>query len=159
MNPTSASVLCLLLLSGTATAQGSESLSKFELRGSGGWIGFADESLIHHGLVGASLRISIAGGLGVEPELTYMIGPGSDRDVVFAPVVSWEFGRKRVRPYVLGATGILWHREGSLWGREYIASVGFGVRTQVSPRWSISPEFRMGMWPHLEAKVALGYRF
>jgi hypothetical protein len=159
MNPTSASVLCLLLFSGTATAQSSESLSKFELRGSGGWIGFADESLVHHGLVAASLRISIAGGLGVEPELTYMIGPRSDRDVVFAPVASWEFGRKKVRPYVLGATGILWHHEGSLWGREYIASGGFGVRTQVSPHWSISPEFRMGMWPHLEAKVALGYRF
>lgn len=152
-------VLSLLLCSSFAAAQTTEPLSRFELRASGGWIGFPDESMIHHYLVGASMRFSIVGGLGVEPELTYMVGPGADRDIVLAPVVSWEFGKRKVRPYVLGAAGVLWHRDQFLWGREYIASGGFGVRTQINPRWSVSPEFRIGMWPHLEAKVAVGYRF
>jgi hypothetical protein len=149
----------LLLCASPAAAQRDASLSRFELRVSEGWIGFPDESMINHFLVGASLRLSVAGGLGVEPELTYMIGPRSDRDIVVAPVVSWEFGKAKVRPYVLGAAGLLWHHERSRWGREYIGSVGFGVRTRIHRRWSISPEFRIGMWPHIEAKAAVGYRF
>ena len=149
----------LLLCSRFAVAQDAATLSRFELRGSGGWIGFPDESMINHFLVGASMRISVVGGLGVEPELTYMIGPRSDRDLVFAPVVSWEFGKGSVRPYVLGAAGVLWHHERFGWGREYIGSAGFGVRTRINRRWSISPEFRIGMWPHIEAKAAVGYRF
>jgi hypothetical protein len=148
----------VLLLGFRVGAAQDAPLSRFEVRGSGGWIGFADESLINHLLVGASVRVSVIGGLGLEPELTYMIGPGSDRDIVFAPVVSWEFGKGRVRPYVLGAAGVLWHHE-SFWGREYIVSAGFGVRTNINRRWSISPEFRIGMWPHIEAKAAVGYRF
>jgi hypothetical protein len=127
-----------LACSGSAAAQASEPLSPFELRGSGGWIGFPDDSMIHHGLVGASLRIS-AGRLGIEPEVTYMVGPGNDRDVVVAPVVSWEFGKGKVRPYVLGAAGMLFHSEGGSWGMEYHLSGGLGMRTQISRRWSVSP--------------------
>jgi len=150
---------CILLFSSLAAAQGTDSLSRYELRTSGGWIGFADEDIIDHYLVGASLRIAVKGGLAVEPEVTYMVGPGADRDVVVAPVISWEFGKKKVRPYVLGTVGVLWHRDQFLWGTDYIASGGFGVRTQINRHWSISPEFRMGMSPHLEAKVSVGYRF
>jgi len=150
--------LSLLLCSNFAGAQDVRTQSRIELRASGGWIGFPDESMIHH-VLRASVRFSLAGRLGVEPELTYMIGPGADRDVVLAPVVSWEFGRGKVRPYVLGAAGSLWHRDRFSWGREYIASAGFGLRTQIDRRWSVSPEFRIGMWPHMEVKAAVGYRF
>jgi len=151
--------LCILLFSSLATAQGTATLSRYELRTSGGWIGFADDSIINHYLVGASLRIAVTGGLAVEPEVTYMVGPREDRDIVFAPVVSWEFGKKRVRPYLLGAAGILWHHDQFVWGTDSIASGGFGVRAQINKHWSIAPEFRVGMSPHLEAKVAVGYRF
>lgn len=151
-------VLVVVLFPLLAAAQ-DNSLSRFELRGTGGWIGFADDSMIHHGLVGASMRVSLVGGLGVEPELLYMIGPGTDRDVALTPVVSWEFGKGRVRPYVLGAPGVLWHQQRSDWQSEYHISAGFGVRTQINPRWSVSPEFRMGWWPHFQFKAAVGYRF
>src|SRR5262245_38335133 len=116
MKPVPAFVPVFLLFSVMGAAQGRESLSKFELRGSGGWIAFADESLINHALAGVSLRVSLTGGLGLEPELTYMVGPGDDRDIVFAPVISWEIGKKKVRPYVLGAAVVLWHRERDFWG-------------------------------------------
>jgi hypothetical protein len=159
MNTSSTSLLVLLLFCGSAAAQDAPPLSRFELRGSGGWIGFVDDSMIDHVLVGVSLRISTAGGLGVEPELSYLSGPGSDRDIVLAPVVSWEFGKKRVRPYVLGAAGVLWHRQASTWGSEFHATGGVGVRAQLSDRWSVSPEFRMGMYPHVAFKVGVGYRF
>jgi hypothetical protein len=148
----------LLLCPNFAHAQDDEPRSRTELRVSGGWIGFGDEGTLHHGLVGTSVRFSV-GGLGIEPELTYMIGPGADRDIVFAPVISWEFGKRKVRPYVLGAAGWLWHRDQFNWGWGYIASAGFGVRTQINSRWSISPEFRLGICPHIEVKAAVGYRF
>jgi len=149
----------ILFFSGLAAAQETRNLSPFELRGFGGWTGFADDSMIHHGMVGASVRISVVGGLGVEPEFTYLVGPHSDRDIVFAPVVSWEFGRGKVRPYVLGSVGALWHFEGRYQGSEIIASGGFGLRTRVSDRWSVFGEYRMGWWPHLQAKAGVGYRF
>jgi hypothetical protein len=153
------SCFVILLFSGLAAAQETRPLSPFELRGFGGWTAFVDESLIHHGLVGASVRISVVGGLGVEPEFTYLVGPGSDRDIVLAPVVSWEFGRGRVRPYVLGSVGGLWHSEGTFQSSGLIASAGFGLRTRVSDRWSVFGEYRMGWPPYLQVKAGVGYRF
>jgi hypothetical protein len=163
MKTTLATVLVLVLVPGLAAAQnGTSSPSRFELRGSGGWIGFADDSLINHALAGVSLRIRLTKGLGVEPEVSYLVGPGEDRDIVFMPVVSYEFGSKRVKPYVLGGAGVLWHRDSFL--RSYSspalhASGGFGVRTQVTDRWSVSPEFRAGLYFHLQFKVGVGYQF
>jgi hypothetical protein len=168
MKTASTSLLVLLLACGSAAAQDAPSLSRFELRASGGGMGFGDnDALIDHLLVGVSLRISIAGGLGVEPELSYLSGPGSDRDIVLVPVVSWEFGKKRVRPYVLGAAGGMWHRQTSTWKSEYHAAAGFGIRAQLSNRWSVSPEFRVGGHssghdsgdPLVGIKVGVGYRF
>ena len=105
------------------------------------------------------MRIRLVQGLGVEPELTYMVGPGADRDFVLAPVVSYEFGSRRVKPYVLGTMGVLWHRNIVRWENAYHVSGGFGIRTQVNERWSISPEFRIGISPHMQFKVGVGYRF
>jgi hypothetical protein len=33
------------------------------------------------------------------------------------------------------------------------------VRTQVTDRWSVSPEFRAGFYFHLQFKVGVGYQF
>jgi hypothetical protein len=158
-----ATVLVLVLIPSPAAAQnGGFSPSRYEVRGSGGWIGFADDSMINHGLVGVSMRIRLTERLGIEPELSYLVGPGEDRDIVLMPVVSYEFGNGRVKPYVLGGAGALWHRDRFLraFTLDFIhASGGFGVRTQVHERWSISPEFRLGIYPHLQFKVAVGYKF
>jgi hypothetical protein len=152
-------LLTFFLVPHLAGAQTGAPTSRFELRGSGGWIGFPDEGMIHHALAGVSVRIGLAKRLGLEPELTYMKGPGEDRDVVLTPVVSYEFGSGRVRPYVLGAAGVLWHRDRFQWGSGYHVSGGFGIRTQINGRWSISPEFRIGAPPHLQFKAGVGYRF
>jgi len=153
-------LLVFLLVPHLASAQTSNLTSRFELRGSGGWIGFPDDGgMLNHALVGVSMRAALVRGLGIEPELTYMRGPGEDRDVLLTPAVSYEFGRGRVRPYVLGAVGVLWHRDQFSWGSGYHVSGGFGVRTQISDRWSVSPEFRLGAPAHMQVKVGVGYRF
>jgi hypothetical protein len=152
-------ILIFLFAPQLAPAQIDPPKSRFELRGSAGWIGFADDSMINHALAGVSMRVALVKGLSVEPELTYMRGPGKDRDVVLTPVVSYEFGKGRLRPYALGAVGVLWHRDGFSRGSSAHGSAGFGVRTQISDRWSISPEFRIGMSPHMQFKVGVGYRF
>jgi len=152
-------ILVFLMAPHLASGQTDNSKSRVELRGSAGWIGFPDEGMINHALAGVSMRFALVKGLGVEPELTYMKGPGEDRDLLLTPVVSYEFGKGRVRPYALGAVGVLWHRDAFSWGNEVYASGGFGVRTQINDRWSIAPEFRMGMPVHMQFKVGVGYRF
>jgi hypothetical protein len=167
MKTASTSLLVLLLFCGSASAQDAPSLSRFELRGSGGGIGSEDnEKPIDHYLLSVSLRVSIAWGLSLEPELSYLVGPGGDHDIVLAPVVSWEFGKSRVRPYVLGATGVLWHEYGLVtWQSEFHPAAGFGIRAQLSNRWSVSPEFRVGhsrghaSAPLVGFNVGVGYRF
>ena len=154
-----ATVFALVLFPHLSAAQDGSSLSRVELRGSLGWIGIVDDSTLHHRLGGVSARVSLVGGLGIEPELLYLAGPGADRDVTFIPLVSWEFGKGRVKPYVIGGAGGIWQRRSAYWDSEFLVSGGFGVRAQISPRWSVSPEFRMGWLPHLQAKVAVGYRF
>jgi outer membrane protein with beta-barrel domain len=153
--------LALVLVPIFAAAQDSDT-SRVEIRGSGGWIGFADDSMINHGLVGVSARIRLVRGLGVEPEFSYLIGPDSDRDITLIPLVSYEFGKGRVKPYVIGGVGVLWHKDGfyrSFSSEGYHASAGFGVRTPINHRWSVSPEFRVGWYFHMQAKVSVGYRF
>lgn len=153
-------ILFWLLAPQLASAQTDHPTSRLEFRGSGGWIGFPDDSMVlNHFLAGVSMRVAMVKGLGVEPELTFMKGPGEDRDILLTPLVSYEFGKGRVRPYVLGAVGVLWHRDQFVWGNALHASGGFGVRTQINGRWSVSPEFRMGMPAHLQFKVGVGYRF
>jgi len=51
MKPT-LTVLVVVLLPLIASAQDGNSLSRFELCGTSCWIGFAADSMIHHGLVG-----------------------------------------------------------------------------------------------------------
>jgi hypothetical protein len=152
--------LALVLVPILAAAQDSDT-SRVEIRGSGGWIGFPDDSMIHHGLVGVSARFRLVRGLGVEPEFSYLIGPGSDRDITLIPLVSYEFRKGRVKPYVIGGVGALWHKDGfyqSFSSEGYHASAGFGVRTPINDRWSVSPEFRVGWYAHMQAKVSVGYR-
>ena len=45
-----------------------------------GWAGFVDDAMIHHGVVGGSIRWYLSPRVSVGPELVYMKGPGRDRD-------------------------------------------------------------------------------
>ncbi len=139
------------------------------VKGTAGWAGFVDESMLHHAVEGGSLRIYLTSRLSVEPELLYMHGPGLDRDVVLTPSVAFDFARsKRVRPYVIGGVGMLWHRDGFrtapgqttfFWGHQGTFSSGLGANIFVTGRLFVAPEFRIGWEPIFRSTISVGYRF
>jgi hypothetical protein len=91
--------LVILLFAASAHAQ---QKPRPEIKATAGWVGFIDESWINHTVIGGSARYYLTPRVGVEPEILYMIGPGSDRDVTLIPHISFDFRtRENVRPYVI----------------------------------------------------------
>src|SRR5689334_22961567 len=96
-------VLFILLFAVSAQAQ---QKPRPEIKATAGWVGFIDENWIDHTAVGASARFYLTSRIGLEPEVLYMIGPGSDRDVTLIPHLSFDFmSREKVRPYIIGGVG------------------------------------------------------
>ena len=52
--------------------------------------------------------------IGVEPEVLYMVGPGSDRDVTLIPQLTFDFVREKVRPYIIGELVYAFAENGSI---------------------------------------------
>jgi hypothetical protein len=134
---------------------------------SGGYAAFIDDGPIAHAVVAASARWYLSGRLSVGPEITYMIGPGSDRDLFLTGNLTVDLRapgqgpRPRIVPYVLAGAGILRHTD-SFFGETYAAhegalTAGAGVRIRATPRVSIAPEFRIGWEPHTRLGVTVGY--
>jgi hypothetical protein len=101
--------LVILLFAASAQAQNKP---RPEIRATAGWVGFIDENWIDHKIVGASARFYLTTRIGVEPEVLYMVGPGSDRDVTLIPHLSFDFlSREKVRPYIIGGAGLMHHSQ------------------------------------------------
>jgi hypothetical protein len=47
----------------------------------GGWAGFLDDATIHHAVIGGSVRVSLTPRLSVGPEVVYLIGPNTAREL------------------------------------------------------------------------------
>src|SRR4029078_7921079 len=93
-------IFLILLLAASAEAQQKPGP---EVKATAGWVGFIDEDWINHKIVGAAARFYLTTRIGLEPEVLYMIGPGSDRDVTLIPNLSFDFmTREKVRPYIIG---------------------------------------------------------
>jgi len=124
---------------------------------SGGWARFPDESLIDHGTVGGSARFYLTPRLSVGPELVYMIGPGTDRDLFVTGNVTYEWpmlvsGRSpRVMPFVVASGGYMRHRPrfGTFVAHTTAIVGGGGVRVRITDRVSAGPELRFGLELHL----------
>ena len=81
-------VFLILLFALSAEAQ---QKPRPEIKATAGWVGFIDENWIDHKVVGASARFYLTARIGVEPEVLYMVGPGSDRDVTLIPNLTFDF--------------------------------------------------------------------
>jgi hypothetical protein len=131
----------------------------------GGWAGFADEGLIHHSAVGVGAEWVPTPHLSVGPELLYMVGPSSDRDLMVLGVARVGILplRSRIAPFVTVGGGIMTHTN-KFGGQSYSSTeggflFGGGVRINASPRVFVAPEFTMGWEPHMRVSVAVGIRF
>ena len=153
-----------MLLARTAGAQG---LRKGSVEAGGGWAGFVDESLINHTAIGGAAYLHLTPRLRVGPELTYMTGPGSDRDLYLLGNVVFEFlgssgGREpRVSPFLIAGAGLFQHRDQPFVGtyNSFTFVGGTGVRVMVTDRVYVAPDIRIGVEDlHLRATVNVGLR-
>jgi hypothetical protein len=132
----------------------------------GGYAGFVDDAMISHGVVGGLVRWSVTPRLSVGPEVTYMIGPGSDRDLFVTGNVVWDLGPRAaprtglVVPYVLGGAGFFRHfdRFGSqrFASNEGTFTAGGGARVWVAPRVYVGAEARVGWELHTRLTGTVG---
>jgi len=154
-------IFLILLLAASAEAQQKPGP---EVKATAGWVGFIDEDWINHKIVGAAARFYLTTRIGLEPEVLYMIGPGSDRDVTLIPNLSFDFmTREKVRPYIIGGVGLMHHSEKigpiRFSDNEWVGNGGVGVKFFLTPRLFVAPEFRLGFETILRAAGTVGFTF
>jgi hypothetical protein len=122
---------------------------------SAGYAAFLDESPIAHATAGGAVRWRLSPRFSVGPEITFMKGPGGDRDLFLTGKAVVDFmPRRRASPYFVADGGLMLHRDdffhtGAFWAREGAVSFGAGARVRMTPRLSLAPEVRVGWEPHV----------
>lgn len=131
-----------------------------------GWAGFGDEGIVHHRLAGAGVRVAVTPRISIGPEVQYMSGPGSDRDLVLtgnvvvdvlAPTAAKP---RRTTPYGVVGGGLFRHSN-DFAGRTFSSTegaftAGVGVRTWLSERVFAAADARLGWEPHFRLAGTLG---
>lgn len=131
-----------------------------------GWAGFLDDSVIEHRLVGVGARAYLLPWLSVGPELTYLAGPGSDRDlfvtgnVMFDVLLARAGVPRRVTPFLLAGGGFLRHsnqfQSGTFSATEGAVTLGLGVRAWLTRRAFVAVDARIGWEPHVRVAGIVG---
>ena len=145
-------------------AAGQSSAAAPDLLVTGGRAAFVDDAVIGHWVAGAGVAWTPWRHMAVGPEVLYMVGPRSDRDLFVLGVARFgvvPFGRPVV-PFVTTGAGVLRHTDAS-YGRAFSSTemglvFGGGVRIQPTSRVFIAPEVTLGWEPHLRASVTVGIR-
>jgi Outer membrane protein beta-barrel domain len=131
-----------------------------------GWVGFVDETPVHHALFGGAARIYLTPRLAVGPEIDYLRGPRTDRDLFATGNLTFDVRRPRngqpprVSPFVVAGAGLgrhsfrfgtldYSHTEGAFTG-------GGGVRVWVTDRLYAAAEARFGWELHMRISGAVG---
>ena len=159
----------LVALGGPATAQPAAQATaapRIVADGALGWAGFGDEGIIHHTLIGAAWRGYVTRRISLGPEVQFMSGPGSDRDLILtgnvmvdllAPTASRP---RRTTPFVVLGGGLFRHTQRFLTGTfsstEGAFTFGTGVRTWVNERVYVAADARLGWEPHLRVAALVG---
>jgi hypothetical protein len=136
------------------------------LEGAAGWAGFGDEGIIHHTLIGAAWRGYVSRRISLGPEVQFMSGPGSDRDLILTGNVMVDLlartaDRPRpTTPYVVLGGGLFRHTQrfptGTSTSTEGAFTAGVGLRTWVNERVYVAADARLGWEPHLRVAALVG---
>lgn len=136
------------------------------VEGALGWAGFVDDVMIHHTLVGTSWRGYVTPRLSIGPELQYLAGPGTDRDLILtgnlmldilAPTATRP---RRTTPFVVLGGGLFRHSQrfstGTVSSTEGAFTAGAGVRAWASDRVFVAADARLGWEAHLRLAAVVG---
>jgi len=131
-----------------------------------GWAGFADEGIIPHTLAGASWRGYVTRYISGGPELQFMTGPGTDRDLlltgnVMVDILAPTTDRPgRTTPFVALGGGLFLNSQGvgseSYSSSEGAFTAGVGVREWTTDRVFIAVDARIGWEPHVRLAAVVG---
>jgi hypothetical protein len=156
-------VMLAAWLAGTGEARAQQP-GPMAIEGTVGWAGFVDEEIEHHSVFGVSLRVPIGRRLSVGPEILYMIGPQTDRDLFVLGSLWIDLGPSPrtapVVPYVVIGGGYMQqsHRfvAGRYVSREGAFTAGGGIRARVTDRLYVGGDVRLGWELHLRAGAHVG---
>jgi hypothetical protein len=136
------------------------------LEGAAGWAGFGDEGIIHHTLIGAAWRGYVTRRISLGPELQFMAGPGSDRDLILTGNVMVDLlagtadRPRRTTPYAVLGGGLFRHTQrfptGTSTSTEGAFTAGLGLRAWVNERVYVAADARLGWEPHLRVAALVG---
>jgi hypothetical protein len=131
-----------------------------------GYAGFIDDATIDHAVFGGAARVYLTPRIGVGPEITYMRGPGDDRDWFFLGNLTWDIrhpraGRpRRVSPFLIVGGGFFTHRDrvgtGIFTSSEGAFAGGGGVRVHITDRVYAMGDYRIGWEPHRRITGGVG---
>lgn len=131
-----------------------------------GHAGFADEGTIEHTVLGGAARLHLTPRISIGPEITYMRGPGDDRDWFFLGNLVFDFrspisGRPpRVSPFVIAGAGFFTHsdrvRTGIYTSGEGTFAAGAGTRVRVTDRVYVMGDLRFGWEWHYRITGGIG---
>lgn len=134
--------------------------------GAAGWAGFGDDGIIHHSLIGAAWRGYVTKRISLGPEVQFMSGPGSDRDLILTGNVMVDFlaptadTPRRTTPYLVAGGGLFRHTQRFLTGTSATTEGGFtlgvGMRAWVSERVFVAGDARLGWEPHMRLAALVG---
>ncbi len=132
------------------------------VEGAAGKAWFADDSAIEHTTMAVAARWAMTPRLTIGPEISYMIGPRSDRDLIVTGNVTFDVRPTGVTPFIVGGGGLF--RHSNRFGRETFSSTegaftaGGGVRIPLGARVYIAPEARLGWELHTRFQLTIGYK-
>lgn len=175
MNTVGLALALMLATGAVATAQPAASPAapaaapappRMMLEGAAGWAGFGDEGIIHHSLIGAAWRGYVTRHITLGPEVQFMAGPGSDRDLILTGNVMVDLlartadRPRRTTPYLVLGGGLFRHTDRFLTGTatstEGAFTLGAGMRTWVSERVYVAADARLGWEPHMRVAGLVG---
>jgi hypothetical protein len=129
---------------------------------SAGYAGFLDDATVAHAAFGGGIRFHLTPRVSVGPEVQYMIGPGSDRDLIVTGNVIFDVRRPgaRVTPFLVVGAGAFRHTErfgaAAFSSTEGAFTAGAGVRAWLNDRVYLASEARVGWEPHYRISGSVG---
>ena len=156
----------LLAFAGNALAQTVDARPASAAESLAGYAGFVDDATIDHTIWGAAARVYLTPRLAIGPELVYMRGPNSDRDLYLTGNLTFDVlpprsGRpRRVSPFLVAGGGFFQHRDrfGPFDFTSYEGAVtgGGGVRGWITDRVYAFGDVRFGWELHARANAGVG---
>ena len=134
---------------------------------SAGYAGFMDDATIDHATFGGAARFYITRRLAIGPEIQYMRGPRSDRDLFVTGNLTFDVlgnrGGSRLTPFLVVGGGLMRHSDRfanqTFASSEGAFTAGGGVRVRVSERVTVGADARCGWEPHCRIAGAIGVGF